>query len=46
MEGNLINTEIRARSNAGGPSSLEWGGIGDGIDLVSCLLERALELLL
>ena len=46
MEGYRINTEIRARSNADGASSLEWGGIGDAVDLVSGLLEWALELLL
>ena len=46
MEGNIISSEIRARSNAGGSSSLEWGGIGDAVDLVSGLLEWALELLL
>lgn len=46
MKGNLINNGIRARSNAGESSSLEWGGIGDVVDLVSCLLEWALDLLL
>jgi hypothetical protein len=46
MTGNLLNNEIRGRSNAGESSLIEWGGIGDAADLVSCLLEWTLELLL
>ena len=46
MKGNLINNEIRARSNAGDSSLIDWGGIGDVVDLVSCLLEWAFDVLL
>ena len=46
MNGNLINNEVRARSNAGESLSFEWSGIGDIVDLVSCLLEFAVGLLL
>ena len=47
MKGNLINKEIRARSNAGDSSLIDWGGIGDvAVDLVSCLLEGLFDLLL
>ena len=47
MRGNLINNEIRARSNAGDSSLIDWGGIGDvAVDLVSCLLEGLFDLLL
>ena len=47
MEGNLINNEIRARSNAGESCLLDWSGIGEVAgELVSCLLEGAIDLLL
>jgi len=47
MEGNLINIEIRARSNAGESSLLDWCSIGEiAVDLVSGLLEGAIDLLL
>ena len=46
MNGNLINNEIRARSNAGDSSLIDWGGICDWGEVVSCLLEGLLDLLL
>jgi len=47
MEGNLINTGFRVKSNAGEPSTLDRGGLDDvAVDLVSCLLDWALGLLL
>ena len=46
MKGNLINNGIRARSNADESLSFEWSGIGDVVDLVSCLLEWAFDVLL
>jgi hypothetical protein len=47
LNGNLINNEIRARSNAGDSSVIDWGGIGDVVgELVSCLLEWAIDVLL
>lgn len=47
MTGNLISNGTRARSNAGDSFLIDWGGLGDvAIDLVSCLLEWGLDLLL
>ena len=46
MNGNLINNEIRARSNAGESSLIEWGPGEMAIDLVSDLLEWGIDLLL
>ena len=47
MKGNLINCGVRARSNAGKPSPLEWGGISDVAgELLSGLLEFVVGLLL
>jgi len=46
MNGNLMNTGIRGRSNAGESSLIGWGGIGDVVDLVSGLLEWGIDLLL
>jgi len=46
MKGNLINDGICGRSNAGESSFIDWGGLIDVGDLVSCLLEGALDLLL
>ena len=46
MKGNP-NNEIRARSNAGESSLLDGSGIGEVAgELVSCLLEGAIDLLL
>jgi len=47
MRGNLFNNEIRGRSNADESSLIDWVGIGEvAVDLVSGLLERALDVLL
>jgi len=47
MEGNQINTRIRARSNAGEPPTFEFGGLGDvAVYLVSCLLADEFDPLL
>jgi hypothetical protein len=47
MRGNLINNEIRTRSNAGELSLFKRGGIAEvTVDLVSGLLERVLDVLL
>ena len=47
MKGNPINHGTRAKSNAGKPSLIDWGGIGDVAgELVSCLLEWAFDVLL
>jgi len=47
MKGSPINNGIRARSNAGDLSLIDWGGIGDVAgELVSGLLEFVVWLLL
>ena len=47
MEGNLINNEIRAGSNAGESFLTDWTDIGEvAVDLVSCLLGWSIDLLL
>ena len=46
MNGNCFNLTTHARSSVSEPAITGWMDYGDVIDLVSCLLEGAVELLL
>ena len=46
MNGNRFNLTKRARSRLDEPEATGWADAGDVIDLVSCLLECAVEFLL